>query len=90
MLIAPELTKNLLSVYKLTDDNDVYMEFWRNHCTVKKLQEQTIIKGDKSQCLYRLPHPNPSHTTFSGIHTSLHGWLKRSMDYYVDHVQVSG
>lgn len=48
VLVDPELTKNLLSVSILTDDNDVYMEFWRNHYIVKILHDKTIIKGDRS------------------------------------------
>lgn len=77
VLVVPDLTKNLLSVSKLTDDNDIYLEFWRNHCNVKTLQGQTIIKGDKSQGLYRLPHQPTSHAAFSSIHSSLDGWHRR-------------
>lgn len=35
VFIVPKLTKNLLSVSKLTRDNNVYMEFWPTHCFVK-------------------------------------------------------
>lgn len=33
--IVPKLTKHLLSFSKLTQDNNVFMEFWPTHCVVK-------------------------------------------------------
>lgn len=38
VLVVPLLTKNLISVSRLTSDNNVYMEFWSSHCIVKSLQ----------------------------------------------------
>ncbi|KAL4554593.1 hypothetical protein LXL04_037187 [Taraxacum kok-saghyz] len=55
VFIVPELTKTLLSVSKLTADNNIYMEFWPHDCNVKTLQGQTILTGDVNQGLYRLP-----------------------------------
>lgn len=52
MLIVPKLTKNLLSVSKLTDDNNVYVELWSKHCNIKNLQGQTLLRGDFSDGLY--------------------------------------
>nr|KAJ0191944.1 hypothetical protein LSAT_V11C800425760 [Lactuca sativa] len=76
VLIVPNLTKNLLSVSKLTEDNDVYMEFWPKSFSVKTFQGQTILQGDKHEGLYRLP-PSHTHKAFTGSRTSLHGWHKR-------------
>lgn len=75
LLIVPELTKNLQSVSKLTKDKNVYMEFWPNHCNVKTLQGQTILRGNAKHRLYRLPHSTSKHPSmiFTGIRTSLHG-----------------
>lgn len=55
VFIVLNLTKNLLSVSKLTRDNDVFMEFWPTHCFVKNFQGQTLLQGDISHGLYRLP-----------------------------------
>lgn len=55
VLIVPALTKNLLSVSKLTDDNDVYIEFWPKSCSVKTFKCKTPLQGDKKEGLYRLP-----------------------------------
>ncbi|KAL4563173.1 hypothetical protein LXL04_027209 [Taraxacum kok-saghyz] len=76
VLIVPKLTKNLLSVSKLTADNDVYVEFWRNHCNVKSFQGHTILRGDVNDGLYRL-HPTQNKVAFTGVRTSLHGWHQR-------------
>nr|KAJ0184809.1 hypothetical protein LSAT_V11C900481040 [Lactuca sativa] len=43
VFIVPDLTKNLLSVSKLTKNNNVYMEFWPKHCNVKIFLGQTIL-----------------------------------------------
>lgn len=40
VFLVPELTKSLLSVSKLTRDNNVFMEFWPSHCFVKDFQGQ--------------------------------------------------
>lgn len=37
VFIVPRLTKNLLSVSQLTQDNNVFMEFWPDRCFVKTL-----------------------------------------------------
>lgn len=56
MLIVHDLTKNLLSVSKLIEDNNVYMEFLPKDYNVKTFQGQTILQGDVNEGLYRLPH----------------------------------
>lgn len=77
VFIVPNLTKNLLSVSKLTRDNDVFMEFWPTHCSIKG---QTLLQGDISHGLYRLPPVKTNLTStmaLTGVRTSLHGWHQR-------------
>lgn len=75
------ITKNLLSVLKLTNDNQVYMEFWPSHCNVKSLQGKLILQGDVSRSLYRLPsfsNKGRCRTmALTGMRTTLHGWHQR-------------
>ena len=35
ILLVPEIRKKLLSVYRLTNDNSVFVEFHVNYCVVK-------------------------------------------------------
>ncbi|KAI3516852.1 hypothetical protein L1887_15941 [Cichorium endivia] len=78
VLIVPEITKNLLSVSKLTEDNDVFMEFWPKTCSVKSFQGQTLLRGDKKEGLYRVPHHRVhSPKAFHSSRISLHGWHRR-------------
>lgn len=80
VFLVPELTKSLLSVSKLTRDNNVFMEFWPSHCSVKDFQGQTLLRGDVKNGLYRLPSvKNHSPTTMAliGMRTTLHGWHQR-------------
>lgn len=76
VLIVPKLTKNRLSVSKLTDDNYVLVEFGRTHCNVKSFQGKTILQGDKTDGLYWLPF-NSNKVALSVVRTSLHGWHRR-------------
>ena len=44
MLLVPSITKNLLSISKLTSDNNIYVEFCGNVCFVKdKMKEQVLL-----------------------------------------------
>ena len=36
ILHVPKASKNLVSVNRLTRDNNVFLEFHRNHCSIKK------------------------------------------------------
>ncbi|GKE79580.1 retrovirus-related pol polyprotein from transposon TNT 1-94, partial [Tanacetum coccineum] len=75
VLLVPDLTKSLLSVPKLTEDNNVSMEFFPKTCSVKTLQGQTILRGDKHHSLYRLPPHSfrQSPRAFHSSRISLHG-----------------
>ncbi|KAL4575776.1 hypothetical protein LXL04_011862 [Taraxacum kok-saghyz] len=80
VLVVPNIAKRLLSVSKLTSDNDIFLEFHRSHCSVKSLQGKTLLNGDIKNGLYRLPSSsNKSSSTMAltGVRTTLHGWHKR-------------
>ena len=80
VLIFPHITKHLIGIFKLTNDNNVCMELWPSHCFVKSFQGKTLLKGDVKHGFYRLPIIQ-NHSTFimalTGVRTSLHGWHKR-------------
>lgn len=65
MLLVPHITKNLLSIYRLTCDNDVLVEFNGKHCYVKdKKVGETLLEGVTKNGLFQLIHPTtPSFTT---------------------------
>ena len=53
------------------------MEFWPTHCSIKG---QTLLQGDISHGLYRLPPVKTNLTStmaLTGVRTSLHGWHQR-------------
>lgn len=85
ILVVPHITKHLLSVSKLTAENDVYLEFHRTHCSVKYLQGKTLLNGDVREGLYCIPTTKspPKYVPFmalTGTCTSIHGWHKRLAD----------
>ncbi|KAH9792303.1 retrovirus-related pol polyprotein from transposon RE2 [Citrus sinensis] len=55
MLLVPDITKNLLSISKLTTDNNLSVEFVGNVCYVKdSLKKQVLLKGIAEKGLYKL------------------------------------
>lgn len=59
VLYVPEITKNLLSVSKLTADNNALVEFDANYCYVKdKLTGKALLKGKLRDGLYQLSSVN--------------------------------
>ena len=61
ILHVPDIKKNLLSIYRLTNDNYVYVEFHADHCIIK--EEGTgrpLLKGTVRDGLYLLNHVNNS------------------------------
>lgn len=84
ILCVPKIAKNLLSVSKLTRDNDVFVEFYRNCFFVKTLQGQILLKGNVENGLYCLPRQPESSVSvrsspraFLGERTSLECWHHR-------------
>ncbi|KAH9671623.1 retrovirus-related pol polyprotein from transposon RE1 [Citrus sinensis] len=55
MLFVPSITKNLLSISKLTSDNNISVEFCGNVCFVKdKMKGQVLLQGLAEKGLYKL------------------------------------
>ena len=59
VLYVPEITKNLLSVSKLTTNNNSLVEFDANYCYVKdKLTGKILLRGKLRDGLYQLSSVN--------------------------------
>lgn len=57
----PRITKNLLSISRLTADNNIYVEFHDSACFVKdKLTGRTLLEGRIKDGLYQLPSSTTS------------------------------
>lgn len=54
MLLVPSITKNLLSFSKLTIDNPLFVEFYRNICFVKDMKGQVLLQGLAQKGVYKL------------------------------------
>ncbi|KAH9677218.1 retrovirus-related pol polyprotein from transposon RE2 [Citrus sinensis] len=55
ILLVPKITKNLISVSKLTRDNNVVVEFTNDFCFVKdKVRNLIMLQGKAEKGLYRL------------------------------------
>ncbi|KAL4347943.1 hypothetical protein GQ457_17G007820 [Hibiscus cannabinus] len=55
LLYVPNITKNLLSVSKFTQDNQVLLEFYPKCCKVKDLlTKKVLLEGSESGGLYQL------------------------------------
>ncbi|KAH9782590.1 hypothetical protein KPL71_008966 [Citrus sinensis] len=55
ILLVPSITKNLLSISKLTSDNNISIEFCVNVCFVKdKMKGQVLLQGLSEKGLYKL------------------------------------
>ncbi|PNY01489.1 copia-like polyprotein, partial [Trifolium pratense] len=77
VLYVPQITKNLLSVSKLTADNNIFVEFDANCCSVKdKLTGQTLLKGRLKDGLYQLsdvsPQSNKDPCVYMSVKESWH------------------
>ena len=55
ILLVPKITKNLISISKLTRDNDVVIEFTNDFCFVKdKVRNLIMLQGKVEKGLYKL------------------------------------
>lgn len=55
VLCVPEIAKNLVSISKLAQDNNVHIEFHGNFCLVKdKTSGRVVLKGTLKDDLYQL------------------------------------
>lgn len=65
ILLVPSITKNLLSISKLTADNNLSVKFCGNVCFIKDiLKGQVILQGNVEKVLYRqlLKSSSSSHS----------------------------
>ncbi|KAH9659782.1 Receptor-like protein 13 [Citrus sinensis] len=69
MLLVPTITKNLLSIFKLTFDNSLSVEFFGNGCYVKDMKGQVLLQGLAKKGLYKLLIKSSSLSS-SAYHTS--------------------
>jgi hypothetical protein len=77
VLRVPSVTRNLLSVPKLTLDNNVLCEFHPFDLLIKdRATRDVLLSGRLSQGLYRLEDPTLSRV-FSGIRVSSSQWHSR-------------
>ena len=77
ILHVPEIRKKLLSVYRLTNDNSVFVEFHATYCVVK--DEETggpLLRGTVKDGLYLLSQAHPPKVNM-GERTSLNRWHHR-------------
>ncbi|KAH9803128.1 G-type lectin S-receptor-like serine/threonine-protein kinase [Citrus sinensis] len=65
MLLVPTITKNLLSISKLTSDNSLSVEFCGNVCYVKDMKGQVLLQGLAEKGLYKLLMKSSSMSSFA-------------------------
>ncbi|KAI5428529.1 hypothetical protein KIW84_033494 [Lathyrus oleraceus] len=94
VLYVPEITKNLLSISKLTADNNAIVEFDANYCYVKdKMTGNALLKGKVKDGLYQLSSANsqvnkdPCTTTSHTIEPSNNDVNHQEEDLAVNEVQ---
>lgn len=60
VLCVLDITRNLLSISKITIDNSVLVEFFVDQCVIKdKLRHVALLQGTLKDDLYRLTLPLP-------------------------------
>ncbi|KAL2472332.1 Uncharacterized protein Adt_40468 [Abeliophyllum distichum] len=86
LLHVPRIQKNLMSVSKLTTDNNVSVEFFPNGCVVKDLPtNKALVQRKLEDGLYQLNLPNsrPPNTSSFNHHQSniTHNLLNTSLNH---------
>jgi len=72
VLYVPKITKNLLSISKLTADNNILVEFDANFCFMKdKLTGKALLKGKHKNGLYQLSDVSPRINKDSCVYMSV-------------------
>ena len=60
ILHVPDIRKNLLSVFRLTNDNSVFVEFHATYCVVKdEITGRPLLRGTVKDVLYLLAQAHP-------------------------------
>ena len=78
ILHVPAIKKNLLSIYRLTNDNYVYVEFHVDHYIIK--EEGTgrpLLKGTVRDGLYLLTRDNQSPVAYAAEKVAMDQWHQR-------------
>ena len=69
---VPKIKRNLLSVQKLTSDNNVFCEFHSSYCLVKdKTTNRILLQGTLRNGLYYIELVNNKAATFLGVNNRL-------------------
>ena len=77
ILHVPEIWKKLLSVYRLTNDNAVFVEFHANYCVVKEEEtRKQLLWGTVKDGLYLLSQAHQPDVNL-GEKTNLNIWHHR-------------
>jgi histone deacetylase 1/2 len=77
VLHVPSVTRNLLSVRKLTRDNNVFAEFHPSDVFVKDREiMDVLLSGHSQHGLYELD-VSPAYQVFSGVRVSSSQWYSR-------------
>jgi histone deacetylase 1/2 len=80
VLHVPHIHQNLLSVYRLVCDNDVFVEFHRSFFCVKdKVTRRILLLGRSRDGLYPIPYgrASSSRQASSGVRVSSSQWHQR-------------
>ena len=77
ILHVPEIRKQLLSIYRLTNDNSVFVEFHSNYCVVKDEESgRPLLRGTVKDGLYLISQAFQPEVNI-GERTSLNNWHHR-------------
>ena len=78
ILHVPAIKKNLLSIYRLTNDNYVYVEFHADHCIIKdEGTVRPVLKGTARDGLYLLNQDNKSPVAYVVEKVAMELWHQR-------------
>ena len=73
-----DIKKNLLSIYRLTNDNYVYVEFHADHCIIKEEgTRRPLLKGTVRDGLYLLNHSNNTPVALAAEKVDMELWHQR-------------
>lgn len=90
VLYVPNITKNLLNVSKLVDDNNILVEFDANYCFVKdKLTGKEILRGTLKEGLYQLLGIEKDSSSYVSAKESWHRRLGHKNNKVLDKVLKS-
>lgn len=70
VLVVPKIAKNLLSVSKLTKDNNIFVEFNAAYCVLKNQQGNQLLKGINAGGLYKMLLPSHSSALLPPLQAS--------------------